>query len=162
MKTSSALLLASSAQAISLKAGPDVYGPNGANYQNNSPNYDLSRIGISVNTQGSGPQCTPGDWAVIHWKGYLTDGRLVTDSRAEGLGLPKTFGVGNHEVFSCWDLALPQLRKGDSATLTCPSYYAWGGAYTQAPLGGEPIPLHSDVVFDVDVVDCARHPEYFS
>jgi len=158
MKYAVAALLGS-ASAVRLTSGPDVYGPNGEGYTNESANYDLSRIGISVSQHGSGPQCTRGDWATVHWKGSLTDGRVVTDSHSEGWGYPKHFAVGNHEVFSCWDLALPQLHQGDHATLTCPSYYAWGGAYTLSPLGGEPIPLHSDVVFDIEIVECARHPE---
>ena len=159
MKYAVAALLATSVKAIKLSSGPDVYGPNGDNYTNESADYDLSRIGISVSSKGSGPQCTKGDWATVHWKGALTDGRVVTDSRSEGWGYPKHFAVGNHEVFACWDHALPQLHEGDKATLTCPSYYAWGGAYTLSPLGGEPIPLHSDVTFEVEVVECARHPE---
>lgn len=151
MKYATALLLASSTQAISLSSGPDVYGPNGDNYTNESADYDLSRIGVSVTTQGNGPKCTRGDWAIVHWKGSLNDGRVVTDSHSEGLGYPKTFAVGNAEVFKCWDLVLPQLHQGDKATVSCPSYYAWGGAYTLSPLGGEPIPLHSDITFDLEV-----------
>eukprot|EP00356_Strombidium_inclinatum_P008823 CAMPEP_0170479236 /NCGR_PEP_ID=MMETSP0208-20121228/545_1 /TAXON_ID=197538 /ORGANISM="Strombidium inclinatum, Strain S3" /LENGTH=319 /DNA_ID=CAMNT_0010751595 /DNA_START=8 /DNA_END=967 /DNA_ORIENTATION=+ len=158
MKYAVAALLSTSA-AIQLRGGPDVYGPNGDNYSNESANYDLSRIGISVTEAGKGPQCTKGDWATVHWKGTLTDGRIVTDSHSEGWGYPKHFAVGNAEVFKCWDLALPQLHMGDHATVTCPSYYAWGGAYTMSPLGGEPIPLHSDVTFELEVQECARHPE---
>ena len=33
---------------VHVHSGPDVYGPNGAGYTNNSPNYDMSRIGISI------------------------------------------------------------------------------------------------------------------
>jgi hypothetical protein len=25
--------------------------------------------------------CEPGSWTTVHWKGYLKDGTLVTDSR---------------------------------------------------------------------------------
>jgi hypothetical protein len=160
MKLTVALFLGS-ASAVLIKSKPDVFGPNGENFQNNSPVQDTARIGISRTTQGSGPQCTPGDWAIVHWQGHLTDGRLVTDSRAEGLGYPKTFGVGKSEVFRCWDLALQQLHKGDKATVNCPADLVWGGAYTQSPLGGDPIPLNSDVVFDLEVLDCARHPDSF-
>ena len=159
MKYAVAALLASSASAVNIKRGSDVYGPNGKDYSNESANYDLSRIGISVTTKGTGPQCTKGDWATIHWKGALTDGRVVTDSHSEGWGYPKHFAVGNSEVFNCWDLALPQLHQGDKATVSCPAYYVWGGAYTLSPLGGEPIPLHSDVNFEIEVEECARHPE---
>jgi hypothetical protein len=33
---------------VHVSGGPDVYGPNGAGYTNVSPNYDMSRIGISI------------------------------------------------------------------------------------------------------------------
>lgn len=88
------------------------------------------------------------------------DGRVVSDSRAEPGGQPKTFALGAHEVFSCWDLIVPKLRKASTARLTCPSFYAWGNAFTQSPLGGEPIPLNSDVVFDLEIVDCNRTPTW--
>lgn len=102
----------------------------------------------------------PGDWASVHWVATLPDGRVVSDSRSEPGGLPKVFALGAHEVFSCWDFAVTQLKKGSKATVSCPSRYAWGGAYTQAPLGGEPIPLNSDVIFDLEVVDCNRVPDF--
>ena len=75
------------------------------------------------------------------------------------MGYPKEFSVGASQVFKCWDLVLPQLHQGDRATLDCPSYYAWGDAYTQSPLGGEPIPLKSDIDFEIEVVQCAHVPE---
>lgn len=145
--------------AVTIRAAPDVFGPNGANYANNSPSQDLARIGISVNQAGSGPTCRPGDWATVHWTAYLMDNRMVSDSKSEGQGLPKVFNVGKSEVFKCWDLAVPQLQQGTKATVTCPAHYAWGNAYTQAPLGGEPIPLNSDIRFELEVVECNRTPD---
>jgi FKBP-type peptidyl-prolyl cis-trans isomerase len=146
--------LVSSTTAINQKsvASPDSYGQNGAGYANIDASYDLSRIGIDISTEGTGANCKVGDWTTLHWTATLRDGRVVSDSRAEPSGLPKTFALGAHEVFSCWDLAVPKLKQGAKARLHCPSYYAWGGAYTWAPVGGEPIPLHSDVDFDVEVV----------
>jgi len=63
-------------------------------------------------------------------------------------------------VFKCWELAIPNLRKGAKATLSCPEDLAYGGAHTWAPLGGEPIPLHSDIDFEVEIVDCNRTPDH--
>jgi len=51
------------------------------------------------------------------------------------------------------------MKSGEKAVLHCPSYLSWGGAYTQAPLGGEPIPLNSDIDFEVEVIECNRVPE---
>jgi hypothetical protein len=156
--------LVSNTQAIKQKSAdsPDVYGPNGGGYSNTDAAYDLSRIGIDISTPGSGKKCKAGDWTTVHWTATLMDGRVVSDSRAELGGKPKTFALGAHEVFSCWDLAIPQLKQGAKARLTCPSYYAWGTAYTWAPIGGEPIPLGSDVYFDIEVVECNRIPDPFT
>lgn len=153
--------LVSSASAIKQKSSiaPDVYGPNGENYQHNTADYDMSRIGIDIVEKGSGDKCRPGDWVQVHWVGTLKDGRVVTDSRAEPGGRPKEFSLGHREVFHCWDLALTQLHVGDKAHLDCPSYYAYGGAFTWAPIGGEPIPLHSDIEFDIEVLQCDRVPD---
>lgn len=152
--------LISSTSAISQKSSiaPDVYGPNGDNYKHDTPDYDLSRIGIDIREKGKGPKCRVGDWVTVHWVGSLKDGRVVTDSRAEPGGRPKQFALGARDVFHCWDLAIPQLSQGDKAHLDCPSYYAYGGAFTWAPVGGEPIPLHSDMDFDIEIVECNRVP----
>jgi len=91
---------------IETVAGPDVYGPNGANYINNSPSEDLSNIGIDISAPGSGDNCKAGDWATVSWTATLMDNRLVSDSHAEGQGLPKVFNLGRGEVWKCWDLAL--------------------------------------------------------
>jgi len=88
------------------------------------------------------------------------DGRVITDSRAEPSGLPKTFNVGNAEVFKCWDLAIQSLRAGDKVTLTCPANLAYGTAYTIPPIGGEPVPKGSDMYFDLDVEDCNVQPTW--
>ena len=44
--------------------------------------------------------------------------------------------------------------------MSCPSFYAWGGARTEAPLGGGIIPYNSDITFDVDVLDCNRDKQF--
>ena len=83
----------------------------------------------------------------------------MSDSRAEPGGRPLHFTLGDHQVFKCFDIAIPQLKEGATATLHCPSFYAWGAAFTQSPLGGEPIPLNSDVEFQIDVIECNRVPK---
>jgi hypothetical protein len=152
--------LIGSASAIKSHDGKDVYGPNGENYSNTSPDYDLSRIGIDITTPGTGPKCKVGDWTTVRWEGYLKDGRHITSSTIEAQDKPKTFSLGAREVFHCWDLAIQQLHQGAKATLSCPSYYVYGGAFQWAPVGGEPVPLHSDVDFEIEVVECNRVPEF--
>ena len=157
-----AIALIGSAAAIKQKTvmeiEPDVYGPNGDNFTNIDANYDTSRIGIDIKEAGEGDKCKEGDWTTIHWTGYLKDGREITNSVVEGNGRPVTFSLGARELFYCFDLAIPKLHKGAKAHLDCPSYYVYGGAFTWAPVGGEPIPLHSDVEFDLEVIDCNHMP----
>ena len=53
------------------------------------------------------------------------------------------------------------MKEGDKATLTCPSYLAYGSAFTQPPIGyGDPIPLNSEVKYDVEVLECALNPGF--
>lgn len=164
MKTSiaiAALLNSASAIKVNSQASPDVYGPNGHDYQNDSAKYDFSTIGIDITERGKEKDtCKEGDWTTVHWTGSLKDGRLITSSKDEPGGLPKTFALGNAQVLRCWDLAISHLHKGDKATVSCPANLAYGAAYTLSPLGGEPIPLNSDIDFDFEVVDCNRVPKF--
>lgn len=128
-------------------------------YQN-SPSEDLfSNIGIDIYEAGLGDQCKAGDWTTVHWSAYLKDGRAVSNSQDEGNGLPKEFILGKGEVFKCLNLALQTLKKGSKAKLSCPAQYVWGNKYTHSTLGGEPIPINSDIDLDVEVLDCNRRPD---
>ena len=148
--------------AINISHDSDVWGPNGEHYKNKDARYDLSLIGIDITKEAAKgtKTCSPGEWAVVHYTATLPDGRLVGDSRQEPTGEPKRFIVGTSEVFKCWDLAIQKLHEGDTATLKCPSYLSWGAAFTQAPLGGEPIPLNTDVNFVLEVEKCDRNPAW--
>ena len=103
-----ALSFAAIAKAVHITADPDVFGPNGKNYENNNANMEFSRIQIDIEpaTHGNTEKCQAGDWATVHWSGSLKDGRMVTDSRSEPGGQPKTFAVGASEVNQCWDLGI--------------------------------------------------------
>jgi FKBP-type peptidyl-prolyl cis-trans isomerase len=39
-------------------------------------------------------KCRTGAWTKLHWTGKLIDGSVITDSRMEGDGRPKTFNLG--------------------------------------------------------------------
>jgi len=41
-----------------------------------------------------------------HARGTIIDGRVVTDTREEHDGLPKTFAIGTAEVQKCLDLGI--------------------------------------------------------
>lgn len=98
MKPSFAVLcLISNISAVKVSSSPDVYGPNGQNYTNESADYELAQIGIDIHTQKNpdSPTCSTGNWVTVQWQGRLMDGRVITDSKAELGGQPKTFNLGN-------------------------------------------------------------------
>ena len=97
------------AAAVNVEALPDVFGPNGVDYQNNNAALENADFGMDILVKGdeSKAKCGTGQWAQIHWTGKLSSGRVVTDSRVEeNMGLPKTINVGNSDMFKCWELAI--------------------------------------------------------
>ena len=153
------LFLGSAVTAVQIK--PDVFGPEGENYINNSPEYDLDTIGIDIQNPVEGSKkCEAGKWATIHYLGMLDDGTVVTDSRNEPGALPKTFSVGGSAVFKCWDLAVGQLSKGNKARVSCPGNLVWGGFEAVSPITGMAIPKNSKVTFKIDVLDCNVDPTH--
>ena len=74
---------------IASQLEPDVYGPNGDNYENKEPTYDYSRIKIDISDPGTGEKCSEGNWASAHWVANLqVDGRVYSDTKQEGNGEP--------------------------------------------------------------------------
>lgn len=157
--SSAVAALISSTSAIKVSAGPDVFGPNGTEYQNDSATYDLSRIGIDLYNKGSGAKCATGDWVTLSYQAYLKDGRQVENTGDQGDGRDLVISLGASETFKCFELGLGQLKQGDKAKLHCPYDLAYGNAYTWPGVGGEPIPLHSDIDFDVQIKECNKVPE---
>lgn len=51
------------------------------------------------------------------------------------------------------------MKPGAKAHIECPSFYAFGGAWTQSFLkGGLPLPLHADVEYELTVENCNMPP----
>jgi len=103
--------LISESSAIDLKGKPDVWGPNGTDYENNDPRYDMSMIGISMNTKAPAgtAECRPGDWVSVHYKAKLSrDLREVSNTRLNpGTDKqPVNFLLGASDTFKCFDLAI--------------------------------------------------------
>ena len=75
--------LISSSKAIRIEATPDVFGPNGVEYSNESPSTDFANIGIDIVKKGraGAEKCKTGAWTKLHWTGKLIDGSVITDSR---------------------------------------------------------------------------------
>ena len=152
-------MVAASAAAIKLDSKPDVFGPNGKGYSNDSPDQDMANIGIDIiQTDKSQPRCEVGKLVKAKWRGYTTDGKVVTDTTQEDfINESKTFSLGSSNVWKCLELAIPQLSQGDKAKVSCPSYLVFGQNDQQSPLTADIVPGGSDVIFDLDVLNCNGH-----
>ena len=84
---------------------------------------------------------------------------MVADTTDMNDGRDLVFSLGASETFKCLELAVGQMHQGDKAKIHCPYDLAYGNAYTLPDVGGEPIPLHSDIDFDVVIKECNKVPD---
>ena len=93
-------------------------------------------------TVGSGGEASDGQVAVVHYTGWLTNGKQFDSSVG---GEPVTFGL--NEVIKGWTLGIPGMKPGGVRRLKIPSELGYGerGA-------GADIPPNSTLVFEVKLV----------
>ncbi|KAF0745084.1 hypothetical protein Ae201684_000656 [Aphanomyces euteiches] len=88
----------------------------------------------------------PGDTLVVHYDGYLTDGKLFDSSRARGK--PFEFIIGSGLVIKGWDEGMLNMSKGERSRLYIPAVKGYGAS------GAPPvIPPNADLIFDVELLD---------
>jgi peptidylprolyl isomerase len=96
--------------------------------------------------QGKGSKAVAGKNVMVHYTGYLPDGKIF-DSSIER-GSPINFVLGNGQVIKGWDEGIQQLNVGSKARLIIPSDLGYGDR------GYPPvIPPKSELIFDVEVVN---------
>lgn len=97
-----------------------------------------------VEGAGAGPQ--PGQTAVVHYTGWLTDGTKFDSSRDRGQ--PFSFAVGKGQVIKGWDEGVAGMKTGGKRRLTVPPELGYG-----ARGAGGVIPPHATLIFDVELLD---------
>jgi FKBP-type peptidyl-prolyl cis-trans isomerase FkpA len=106
--------------------------PNGLQYQD-----------VKV---GQGAEAKRGSTAVVHYTGWLTDGKKFDSSRDRGT--PFDFEVGAGEVIAGWDLGVAGMKVGGQRKLVIPADLGYGAA------GAPPvIPPGATLVFDVELLE---------
>jgi peptidyl-prolyl cis-trans isomerase A (cyclophilin A) len=95
--------------------------------------------------EGEGDPPSAEDVAMIHYKGFLTDGTKFDDSRKDGNAAPRVFPIKN--FIPGFRDALMTMRKGGKSVFVIPGRLAYG------PAGRTNIPPNSTLVFQVDLVD---------
>jgi hypothetical protein len=120
---------------------------------------DMQRIKVTKTKENSEEGfCQTDDFMLLHWRGYLKD-KKVEDSR-EWFHRPKVFQLGHYEVTKCWDIALQQMRQGESAIVHCPGDLDKGGVQDQYIHDDTAawIPEFSDMKYEFDVLECGINP----
>jgi FKBP-type peptidyl-prolyl cis-trans isomerase FkpA len=95
---------------------------------------------------GQGEEARPGQTVVVHYTGWLPDGREFDSSRTRND--PLVFNLGAGEVIAGWDEGVAGMRAGGRRKLVIPPDLAYG-----ADGAGGVIPPNATLVFDVELLD---------
>ena len=98
--------------------------------------------------EGSGEPATRGDRVVVHYTGWLTDGKQF-DSSLDGEPFAFTLGAG--EVIAGWDEGVTGMRVGDKRKLWIPPRLGYGrqGALPE-------IPPNAELIFEVELLEIRK------
>ena len=95
---------------------------------------------------GTGPSPKAGQTAIVHYTGWLTNGKKFDSSRDRGE--PFSFSVGRGRVIQGWDEGVLSMRVGGKRKLTIPSSLGYG-----ARGAGGVIPPNATLIFEVELLE---------
>ena len=95
---------------------------------------------------GNGAQPQPGQTAVVHYTGWLVDGKKFDSSKDRGQ--PFSFPLGQGRVIKGWDEGVATMRVGGTRRLTIPPDLGYG-----ARGAGGTIPPNATLTFEVELLD---------
>lgn len=94
-----------------------------------------------------------GDQVKVHYTGWLPDTGKIFDSSLRS-GQPFTFALGQREVIAGWDEGVALMSRGSRFKFTIPPGLAYGAQ------GQGQIPANATLVFEVELLDVIRAPEF--
>jgi FKBP-type peptidyl-prolyl cis-trans isomerase len=95
---------------------------------------------------GSGAEAKAGQTAVVHYTGWLMDGKKFDSSKDRGQ--PFSFPLGGGRVIKGWDEGVAGMKVGGKRTLTVPAHLGYGAAGT-----GGVIPPNATLRFEVELLE---------
>lgn len=98
-----------------------------------------------VEYRGTGDKPTSADKVTVHYEGAFIDGEVFDSSYQSGR--PATFPLSG--LITAWEMAIPQMRVGETIELAAPSSLAYG------PRGRGPIPGGATLLFKVELLSIA-------
>lgn len=95
--------------------------------------------------EGTGEEAETGDVAVVHYTGYLPNGKVFDKNGPSDE--PFTFEMGIGRVIRGWDLGVQGMKIGGERLLVIPPDLAYGAAGA-----GAAVPPNATLVFDITLV----------
>ena len=100
---------------------------------------------IEEMTVGEGETAMAGQQVLVHYTGWLTNGKKFDSSKDRND--PFRFGLGQRQVISGWDEGVQGMRIGGTRKLTIPPQLGYG-----ARGAGGVIPPDATLVFEVELL----------
>ncbi|HKJ93511.1 MAG TPA: FKBP-type peptidyl-prolyl cis-trans isomerase [Longimicrobiales bacterium] len=147
-----ALVLAACGGKTASRSTPDWSNPQTIQYAD-SLHVDLSSMTRTEDglyykdiKEGSGEEAEPGDVAVVHYTGYLPNGK-VFDANGPS-DPPFTFEMGIGRVIRGWDIGVQGMKVGGERLLVIPPDLAYGSKGA-----GDAVPPNTTLIFDITLTD---------
>jgi FKBP-type peptidyl-prolyl cis-trans isomerase len=95
---------------------------------------------------GAGASPTKGKTVIVHYTGWLTNGKKFDSSVDRGK--PFEFRIGVGQVIQGWDQGVMSMKIGGKRRLTIPPHLAYGSRN----VGDGLIPPNSTLIFEVELL----------
>lgn len=96
-------------------------------------------------TVGNGETAQPGQTVIVHYTGWLENGKKFDSSLDRGQ--PFSFPLGAGRVIKGWDEGVQGMKVGGKRKLIIPSNLGYG-----ARGAGSVIPPHATLIFEVELL----------